>query len=180
MRMPGLRVRAMAAYEGTLRTAVLATKDGRRDVAESLGRFIAAIVPADSVLIPVPTTRARARVRGFDGVEAIARCAALAAGALVMPALWQRTSDAQRGRSRSQRIAARGRFVCGPEVGGARVVLIDDVCTTGSTLHDCAQAVRAAGGTVEEAVVVAIALPQAGRGEPATKSASPWRPTIAG
>jgi predicted amidophosphoribosyltransferase len=36
------------------------------------------------------------------------------------------------------------------------VTLFDDVCTTGSTLRDCAAAVREAGGLVEDAVVVAV------------------------
>jgi predicted amidophosphoribosyltransferase len=77
--------------------------------------------------------------------------------------LEQRSGDAQRGRSRAQRLAASGRFSCSSEVAARHVTLFDDVCTTGSTLRDCAAAVRAAGGIVEDAVVLAL-----------TKSGSSW------
>ena len=123
--LPSLRVAAVAAYEGSLRTAVLALKDGRRDVAEALGRITAPLVPAGATLVPVPTTVKRRRVRGLDGVALVARCAAAIAGARVVLALDQRSGDAQRGRSRAQRLAAQGRFACnrGRRCGPARDAL---------------------------------------------------------
>jgi predicted amidophosphoribosyltransferase len=167
--LPSLRVAAVAAYEGSLRAAVLALKDGRRDVAEALGRIAAPLVPAGATLIPVPTTVKRRRGRGLDGVALVARCAAAIAGARVVLALDQRSGDAQRGRSRAQRLAAQGRFACHEAgVAGRRVTLFDDVCTTGSTLRDCADAIREAGGLVDDAIVVAVA-----------KSPHPWRNSIA-
>jgi predicted amidophosphoribosyltransferase len=165
VRFPGLRVTAFGPYEGALRAAVLALKDGRRDVAESLGRIVAPLVARGSLLVPIPTTAKRRRVRGVDGVALVARCAAEMAGARVVAALEQRSGDAQRGRSRTERLAAQGRFACNAaKVAARRVTLFDDVCTTGATLRDCAAAVRVAGGLVEDAVVVAV-----------TKSGQPWR-----
>jgi predicted amidophosphoribosyltransferase len=164
VRFPSLRVSAFGAYQGNLRAAVLALKDGRRDVAEALGRRVAPLVARNCVLVPIPTTLRRRRARGFDGVALVARHAAEIAGARVVLALEQRSGDAQRGRSRAQRLAAQGRFTSDPAaVAARRVTLFDDVCTTGSTLRDCADAVREAGGMVEDAVVVAV-----------TKSDSPW------
>ncbi len=165
VRLPMLRVVARALYEGNLRAAILALKDGRRDVAESLGAIVAPLVEPGSLLVPVPTTAKRRRVRGFDGVALVARFAAQGAGAGVVAALEQRTGDAQRGRTRSERLAARGRFSCDPaKIAARRVTLLDDVCTTGATLRDAAAAIRQAGGRVEDAVVVAV-----------TKTAPPWR-----
>jgi predicted amidophosphoribosyltransferase len=153
--LPSLRVAAVAAYEGSLRAAVLALKDGRRDVAEALGRITAPLVPSGATLVPVPTTVKRRRVRGLDGVALVA--------------LDQRSGDAQRGRSRVQRLAAQGRFACNAAgVAGRRVTLFDDVCTTGSTLRDCADAIREAGGVVDDAIVVAVA-----------KRPNPWSNSIA-
>ncbi len=181
IRFPALRVTALASYEGTVRAAVLALKDGRRDVAEALGAIVAPLVTRNTLLVPIPTTARRKRERGFDGVAAIAFFAARAAGAHAILALEQRAGDAQRGRSRRERLAARGRFACDTTlVAGRRVTLLDDVCTTGATLQDCAAAVRESGGLVEEALVVAVALREAGGREPATKSGRPWKETIFG
>ena len=169
VRLPSLRVTAFGSYEGPLRAAILGLKDGRRDVAEALARAVAPLVTSGSVLIPVPTTAKRRRVRGLDGVALVARGAAEIAGASALTVLEKRTGDAQRGRSRVERLDASGRFVCDASIAGRRVTLFDDVCTTGATLRDCAGAVREAGGCVEDAVVVA-----------ATKSGQSWRPaTIA-
>lgn len=157
VRLPALAVTAVGSYDGALRAAVLAVKDGRRDVAESLGRLVARFVREGSLLVPVPAARVRRRVRGFDGVAAIALHAAQSSGAIVITALEQRSGDAQRGKSRRERLAARGRFICDSNrVAAKRVTLVDDVCTTGATLRDCADAIRAAGGSVENAVVVAV------------------------
>lgn len=165
IRLPTLRVAASGFYEGALRSAVLALKDGRRDVADALAQRLAPFLDPGALLVPVPTTAKRRRVRGIDGVELIVRRAAEAAGARVAVALVQRAGDTQRGRSRAARLTAVGRFACVPgAVSAHRVILVDDVCTTGSTLRDCAAALRAAGGRVEQAVVVAV-----------TKSQQPWR-----
>jgi predicted amidophosphoribosyltransferase len=129
-----------------------------------LGSRVAGLILPASILVPIPTTAKRRRIRGLDGVALVAGHAATLAGASVLVALEQRSGDTQRGRSRAARLAAHGRFSCDDVgVAGKRVVLFDDVCTTGSTLGDSAAAVRAAGGVVEDAVVVA-----------ATKTGQPW------
>lgn len=151
-----LNVLAYGEYRGVLRSAILALKDGRRDVAEALGERVAPLIAAGARLVPVPTTAARRRVRGMDGVVALAQHAAAMRGATVVHALRQRAGDAQRGRSRGERLAAFGRFACDASFAGMRVVLLDDVCTTGATLEDCREALVEVGATVAGAVVAAV------------------------
>lgn len=156
--LPTLRVYALGEYRGALRRAVLALKDGRRDTARALGERLATMVSTPMVLVPVRTTAVRRRIRGIDGVEYAARVAARRCGATVICALEPIGGDAQRGRTRAQRLAARDRFWCDAGlVRGRGVTLVDDVCTTGSTLEDCAAALRTAGAVVSQALLVAVA-----------------------
>lgn len=156
-RLRTLDVAALGAYEGPLRRAVLALKSGRRDVAEAFAARLAPHIAEGATIVPVPTTAARRRQRGFDGCELLAR---LACGrrASVIAGLVQTRGQTQRGRDRDARLEARRRFIWrGSVLARADVVLLDDVVTTGATLEDCAAIVRAAGGVVQKGIVVATA-----------------------
>jgi predicted amidophosphoribosyltransferase len=118
-------------------------------------------LPRDAVIVPVPTSAARSDARGFDQGVLLAQRLGAAASLPVACALRERPNRAQQGRTRSDRLAPRERFVCARIVAGARAVLVDDVVTTGATVRDCARALGAAGARVESALVVARA--RAGR-----------------
>ncbi|MBC5798795.1 MAG: ComF family protein [Candidatus Eremiobacteraeota bacterium] len=157
-----MRLVAAGAYAGPLRRAILAYKCGRRDVGEALAAWLAqrcGPIDASAVFVPVPTTGARRAERGFDQGVDLARRLSTLRDRPVLLALRHRTGDAQRGRSRADRLAAHDRFACvAPGVlPGVRVVLVDDVVTTGATLADSAQALRAHGAVVPYAVVLAAA-----------------------
>jgi ComF family protein len=160
----GLTVFAAGRYAGRLRRAILAFKRGRRDAGVALAQLLGERVgslPPSSVLVPVPTTARRRAERGFDQSVLLAHGISLRHDRAMVEALRQRAGDAQRGRSRAARLRAHGRFVgderAASRIAGATVVLVDDVVTTGATLADCARAVRAAGGAVARALVVAYA-----------------------
>lgn len=157
-RLRTLSVVALAPYAGSLRHAVLALKSGRRDVAFGFAERLGELVGEGETLVPVPTTAARRRERGFDGCDLMARSIAQRLAVTVYPHLAQISGDRQRGRSRDARLSARGRFAWrGAPLHGCRVTLVDDVVTTGATLEDCAAVLRRAGAVVERAIVVARA-----------------------
>jgi predicted amidophosphoribosyltransferase len=157
-RLPTLHVVALGSYQGALRRAILALKTGRRDVAAAFALRLREIVPPQTVLVPIPTTPARRRERGFDGCELIAHRIAESSGISMFAQLAQVKGDRQRGRHRDERLAARGRFAwLGGTLHGICVTLLDDVVTTGATLEDCATVLRSRGALVRDAIVVARA-----------------------
>ncbi len=163
-RVGPLPVAALGSYDGILRRAVLALKRGRRDVvavlAEALAERFDGEFDGGPILVPVPTTARRRGERGFDQGLLLARGIGNRAGVEVLCALRKRRgAGPQHGRSRTERLAASGRFVCAaPELlTGVGVLLVDDVVTTGSTLRDCAAALERAGARVAGAIVVAHA-----------------------
>jgi ComF family protein len=161
--LPLVNVRAVAPYAGPFRRTILAYKRGRRDAGDTLTALLAerltGRIASGTVLVPVPTAPGRRRERGFDQGVRLAQGLGERLRLPVLVALRRRSSDAQRGRSRAGRLAARGRFSCDAPalVAGVRIVLVDDVVTTGATLFDCASVLQECGALVREAVVLAYA-----------------------
>lgn len=154
----GLPVRAAMAYEGVAARSIRRLKeDGATMLARPLGRAVAGILAEtarDAVIVPVPTSRAAFRRRGFRVPELLVRHAGFDSRRVLRPA--RRTVD-QRGLDRD----ARARNVADSmhaRQGGAPhgdVVLFDDVVTTGATLDEAARALRAVGMRPVGAVALA-------------------------
>jgi predicted amidophosphoribosyltransferase len=139
---------------------------GALPVADLMAAQIAARVPAalldGASLVPVPLHPARRRARGFDQSGRLAAALARRRG-LPLVACLRREGPATRqlGASRDTRLSAvaQGRLAIAVEgEPPARVVLVDDVHTTGATFEACARALRAAGSAEVVAVAYARAL----------------------
>jgi predicted amidophosphoribosyltransferase len=152
-------VRAAGEYGGPLRDAILALKRGERAYLDPLAALLAALVLPGTVLVPVSTTPRRAAARGFDQARELARRVAICRAGRCADVL-RKHGAAQRGLGRGDRLHARGRFTV--RSGAAvppQAVLLDDVLTTGATLHDAARVLAAAGCRVLGAVVIARTPP---------------------
>jgi ComF family protein len=168
-RPPGLPpLIAVAAYDGAVRSAVIAYKErGRVALARPLGHAlaIAAVAFDAEVLVPVPSSRAARRARGYDHVGLLAAAAARSLdGPVVVPLLVarRRTADqsglgaAQRAANLAGALAVDARSAA--RIAGRRVVLVDDIVTTGATLAEAARALRAVGIEAVGAAVVAATM----------------------
>jgi predicted amidophosphoribosyltransferase len=174
---------AVAGYDGAVRAALLAHKEqGRAALARPLGAALATSVRAalsptgpggpprsgPVALVPMPSRRGAVRERGRDPTLAIARHAARALrgngpDVSVRPVLRMAATVAdQSGLDAAARAANLRGAVLLPDqwvgrlAGGAtRVVLVDDIITTGATLSAAAETLRRAGIEVAGAALVA-------------------------
>ncbi len=151
------RARAAVRYDEVARTLVHALKYGdRTDLAPMMGRWMAQagcelLAGADG-LVPVPLHWRRLWARRFNQSAALARAIAQASGAAVMSGVIRksRSTPQQVGLSRAERAAnVQGAFRVPREVrvllSGKRLVLVDDVLTSGATIDTCARALLRAG-----------------------------------
>jgi predicted amidophosphoribosyltransferase len=159
------RAWAPLAFEGPARALVHALKfQGALGLAGPMGSQMVAtapeaVLPEGAALVPVPTPAVRRRRRGFDHAARLATAIAERTGHPVSACL-RRAGRAPRqaGARRGERLA-RGRVQVA--VAGQvppRVVLIDDVHTTGATLRACARELRLNGALVITALTYARAL----------------------
>jgi len=163
-------IRSACAHRGSAASLVHAFKfRGLPDAARAAGRALAAdlgrrpeLRGADA-LVAVPLHARRARERGYNQAELIAREVAAATGIPLLDALERR-----RGGGPSWRLGRAGRreelagaFAVRPDadVRGRGILVVDDVCATATTLEECAKALRAAGA----ADVRGAAFARAGR-----------------
>lgn len=159
--------RAVAAfdYAPPLDGLVLALKNGMRlGSAGLLGRMLAdaararADLPVLAALVPVPASRASLRRRGFNPAAEIARTLGVALDVPVRPQWLVRTRESgkqsQLGRT-DRRRGADGLYRCPQSLPPAWVAVVDDVMTTGSTLHAAATALKDAGAAGVIGLVVA-------------------------
>ncbi len=161
-------VTAAGAYAWPLAAVVRAFKfRGDLSLAAPLATLVAEAVetpPARALLVPVPLGRARAAARGYNPAAELARRLSREFGLPWDPDLLVRMRETapQSSLPRSNRTSnVEGAFAVRRSLPGARVILVDDVLTTGATASAAARALTAAGASDLATWVVARAPPPA-------------------
>jgi ComF family protein len=151
------RARAAVRYDDVARALVLAFKFGDRlDLAPMMGRWMAragsALLADADALLPVPLHWRRLWARRFNQAAALAGAISDISGVPVLHGGIKRVraTPQQVGLSKTDRAAnVQGAFRVAPEekalIAGKRLLLIDDVLTSGATVDTCARALLRAG-----------------------------------
>jgi len=149
------RIASSAVFAEPLRAAIHELKyNNGRSLARPLGARMAAgwrqSQFAADVIVPVPLHAARLVERGYNQAALLARILSAEIGIPIDEAALVRAKATQqqaRLKAVERRENVRDAFACRGDVAGKRVALVDDVCTTGSTLEACAAALRSSGAS---------------------------------
>lgn len=166
------RARAVARYSGVMRDLVHLMKYGdRMDLIRSLGRWMnragSELLSDADALVPVPLHWGRLWRRRFNQSSALAHAISKLSGVPVADEMLVRlrATAPQFGLPRSQRAEnVHGAFAVPKpvriEVKGKKLVLVDDVLTTGATIDACTKALQRAGAARVDVLVLARVVDQ--------------------
>ncbi|MBK4346403.1 ComF family protein [Lacisediminihabitans changchengi] len=155
----GTPVVSALRYDGVVRELVLAYKEqGRTDVARALATpllsALSAALTGRCELVALPIGAAAFRRRGYDPVRLLLRRARLGRPASLLRTAERRVDQKRLGReARAENLA--GSLRVSRDIRGRRLVLVDDVVTTGASLAEAARVLRAAGAEVVGAATLA-------------------------
>lgn len=146
-------VYSFGAYEGTLRALIHLLKyEGIQPLSRPLGRFLTQVLPREAqfdAIVPMPLHWRRRWQRGFNQAELLAREIGRRWAVPVRNAVRRtRATPPQAGLTSAQRRKnVQGAFAMKGKIrlDGMRVLLVDDVLTTGATASACGRALKRAG-----------------------------------
>lgn len=153
-------------YEDAVRQALRGYKFGaRQGRSEGFGRLMAQRVRDEALAVDCVTwvtlSPERLKKRGFDQAKLLAQVVARELDLPLVETLQKRNIPAQSGiageKARKKNVAGAYSLVEGAELAGKRVLLVDDILTTGATVAECARTLRLGGAEVVYGLALARA-----------------------
>lgn len=152
-------------YSGAAKHLVRRLKYDRvPEAALPLAEAMTAALPAEpfDALVPIPLNKKRERERGFNQARVLCEAVGEKTGLPVLDALirtrYTKTQTHLSAKEREENV--RRVFVCNADVRGKRLVLVDDVRTTGATARSCAETLLASGAAHVALLTAATARPR--------------------
>ena len=149
-------------YEAHVKRLVYGFKFERQQAAVvPLAQLMAQTVPyldRATIVTHVPTASSRVRQRGYDHAALLAKAVARHLDLPYAPVLVRHGQTRQVGARRAARLAQlQGAFrvKCPEAIAGARILLVDDILTTGATLETASRCLKKAGAKVVDGLVIA-------------------------
>jgi ComF family protein len=156
-------LRTAAVYEGWVRAAIISFKyEGERARAEHLAALAINLLPAFGQhvsLVPVPLHRKRERERGYNQSKLLADAIGRSGGIDVEQLLLRPVATPRQvglsADERARNVADAFAVSTGIDLCDRRLILVDDVVTTGATLGACAETLKTAGAAWIGALTIA-------------------------
>lgn len=160
------RARAIFRYDDASAALVHSFKYGGRTVARQTFRALAdratplAEMESPELIIPVPLHPKRLKERGFNQALVLAQILFPKGRKLISPDLmirnrWTEPQVGLSGQNRRQNLVGAFSVRVPKKIAGRRILLVDDVFTTGTTLNECAKVLQASGASQVEALTLA-------------------------
>jgi ComF family protein len=162
---PFSRIICYGIYEGALKEAIHLLKfSGLKRLAKPMSGLLAEIIKDDfDALVPVPLYVKRLREREFNQSALLCRHLSKALDRpLLHDALIKKSETALQtsvsGKERRKNL--RGAFSASADIKGLRILLIDDVITTGATVRECSDTLMRAGAAEIKVAALARSMPR--------------------
>lgn len=148
-------------YENEVRDGIFSLKDGHKEFGYYLGNILAELIKKDELIsksdyiISVPMSAKSLKLRGYNQADIITETISIKTGIKIMTdILYKNQSEVQHSLNKTQRMKNVSAYdINSTDLSGMKIIICDDVCTTGSTINRCAELLKNMGAAEVYAAV---------------------------